>query len=143
MELLLITRAYTRSMSPCTTLGKKCGMYELLPRRNTLTSTLLVCAGALFIVILWLADHFLHLTVGIISSLALHIAFLPVFYYDTSLFSYGQVLPRQTCGLYTHTVFIEKYPHGRRMLDTSIHGGELFQTIISSPVSHSSNCFCF
>ncbi|XP_069951681.1 bifunctional heparan sulfate N-deacetylase/N-sulfotransferase isoform X1 [Cherax quadricarinatus] len=45
------------------------------------------------------------------------------------------VLPRQTCGLFTHTVFIDKYPGGREVLDASIHGGELFQTIVFSPVS--------
>ncbi|XP_042234271.1 bifunctional heparan sulfate N-deacetylase/N-sulfotransferase-like isoform X2 [Homarus americanus] len=45
------------------------------------------------------------------------------------------VLPRQTCGLFTHTIFIDQYPGGRNILDVSIHGGELFQTIVFSPVS--------
>jgi len=46
-----------------------------------------------------------------------------------------QVLPRQTCGLFTHTIFIERYPGGRMKLDESIQGGELFQTIVFNPVS--------
>lgn len=45
------------------------------------------------------------------------------------------VLPRQTCGLFTHTVFIDKYPGGQEVLDTSIQGGELFQTILNNPIS--------
>ncbi|XP_076066452.1 N-deacetylase and N-sulfotransferase sfl [Oratosquilla oratoria] len=45
------------------------------------------------------------------------------------------VLPRQTCGLYTHTVFIDKFPGGRQVLEKSIHGGELFQTIVYNPIS--------
>ncbi|KAK8384674.1 hypothetical protein O3P69_014327 [Scylla paramamosain] len=45
------------------------------------------------------------------------------------------VLPRQTCGLFTHTVFIDKYPGGRQTLDSSIHGGELFLSIVYNPIS--------
>ncbi|XP_042891362.1 bifunctional heparan sulfate N-deacetylase/N-sulfotransferase-like isoform X2 [Penaeus japonicus] len=45
------------------------------------------------------------------------------------------VLPRQTCGLFTHTIFINKYPGGRAVLDRSIHGGELFQSIVFNPIS--------
>ncbi|KZS02017.1 Bifunctional heparan sulfate N-deacetylase/N-sulfotransferase [Daphnia magna] len=44
------------------------------------------------------------------------------------------VLPRQNCGLYTHTIFIDKYPGGRSTLDSSIKGGELFQTIVFNRV---------
>lgn len=44
------------------------------------------------------------------------------------------VLPRQTCGLYTHTVYIERYPGGRDKLDEAIQGGELFQIIVYNPV---------
>jgi heparan sulfate N-deacetylase/N-sulfotransferase NDST2 len=44
------------------------------------------------------------------------------------------VLPRQTCGLFTHTMLIDKYPGGREKLDESIQGGELFQTIVYNPV---------
>lgn len=44
------------------------------------------------------------------------------------------VLPRQTCGLFTHTMLIERYPGGREKLDESIQGGELFQTIVYNPV---------
>ncbi|RZF40944.1 hypothetical protein LSTR_LSTR014082 [Laodelphax striatellus] len=44
------------------------------------------------------------------------------------------VLPRQTCGLFTHTMFIERYPGGREKLDESIQGGELFQTVVYNPV---------
>lgn len=45
------------------------------------------------------------------------------------------VLPRQTCGLFTHTIFIDKYPGGRAKLDESIHGGELFQTFVYNPIN--------
>ncbi|XP_071953290.1 bifunctional heparan sulfate N-deacetylase/N-sulfotransferase 4-like [Antedon mediterranea] len=46
-----------------------------------------------------------------------------------------KVLPRQTCGLFTHTIFLEKYPGGRAKLDKSIQGGELFRTFIDNPVN--------
>ncbi|EEB17253.1 heparan sulfate N-deacetylase/N-sulfotransferase, putative [Pediculus humanus corporis] len=45
------------------------------------------------------------------------------------------VLPRQTCGLFTHTIFIERYPGGRDKLDEAIEGGELFQTIVYNPIN--------
>lgn len=45
------------------------------------------------------------------------------------------VLPRQTCGLFTHTMLIDRYPGGRDKLDESIQGGELFQTIVYNSVS--------
>jgi hypothetical protein len=54
-------------------------------------------------------------------------------------FSFFQVLPRQTCGLFTHTIFIERYPGGRTKLDESIQGGELFQTIVFNPVSRNAS----
>ena len=53
------------------------------------------------------------------------------------------MLPRQTCGLYTHTIFKHKYPGGLARLINSIRGGELFETILHNPVniymSHMSN----
>ncbi|XP_050669112.1 bifunctional heparan sulfate N-deacetylase/N-sulfotransferase [Leptidea sinapis] len=45
------------------------------------------------------------------------------------------VLPRQTCGLFTHTLLLERYPGGRQRLDKSIQGGELFQTVINNPIN--------
>lgn len=45
------------------------------------------------------------------------------------------VLPRQTCGLYTHTIFMSRYPGGRSKLDSSIEGGELFYTIALNPIN--------
>ncbi|XP_049299310.1 bifunctional heparan sulfate N-deacetylase/N-sulfotransferase [Anopheles funestus] len=45
------------------------------------------------------------------------------------------VLPRQTCGLFTHTICIDSYPGGRDKLDESIRGGELFQTIVYNPIN--------
>jgi heparan sulfate N-deacetylase/N-sulfotransferase NDST2 len=45
------------------------------------------------------------------------------------------VLPRQTCGLFTHTIFIDKYPNGRDKLEESIQGGELFQTFLYNPIN--------
>lgn len=57
-----------------------------------------------------------------------------------------QVLPRQTCGLFTHTIFYNEYPGGSRELDKSIRGGELFLTVLLNPVSCtyalSRQCFC-
>ncbi|XP_037073073.1 LOW QUALITY PROTEIN: bifunctional heparan sulfate N-deacetylase/N-sulfotransferase 2-like [Pollicipes pollicipes] len=46
-----------------------------------------------------------------------------------------RVLPRQTCGLFTHTIFIDKYPGGRQALDDKIQGGEIFQTMLNNPMS--------
>lgn len=45
-----------------------------------------------------------------------------------------QVLPRQTCGLFTHTIFYKEYPGGPQELDKSIRGGELFLTVLLNPV---------
>jgi hypothetical protein len=45
-----------------------------------------------------------------------------------------QVLPRQTCGLYTHTITYDKYPSGSSVLETSIAGGELFMTFVLNKV---------
>uniref|UniRef100_A0A4X1T838 Bifunctional heparan sulfate N-deacetylase/N-sulfotransferase 1 n=2 Tax=Sus scrofa TaxID=9823 RepID=A0A4X1T838_PIG len=45
------------------------------------------------------------------------------------------VLPRQTCGLFTHTIFHNEYPGGSGELDKIIHGGELFLTVLLNPIS--------
>ena len=45
------------------------------------------------------------------------------------------VLPRQTCGLFTHTLFIDSYPNGRKKLDESIQGGDLFKTFLYNPIN--------
>ncbi|KAL6737132.1 hypothetical protein Aduo_010802 [Ancylostoma duodenale] len=45
------------------------------------------------------------------------------------------VLPRQTCGLYTHTQFFHNYPGGFSKLTSLVYGGELFFTILMNPVS--------
>uniref|UniRef100_A0A8D0GUD2 N-deacetylase and N-sulfotransferase 3 n=1 Tax=Sphenodon punctatus TaxID=8508 RepID=A0A8D0GUD2_SPHPU len=45
------------------------------------------------------------------------------------------VLPRQTCGLFTHTIFYKEYPGSPKELDKSIQGGELFFTVVLNPVS--------
>uniref|UniRef100_A0A1I8EIL5 [heparan sulfate]-glucosamine N-sulfotransferase n=1 Tax=Wuchereria bancrofti TaxID=6293 RepID=A0A1I8EIL5_WUCBA len=44
------------------------------------------------------------------------------------------VLPRQTCGLYTHTQFFHSYPDGFTKLLSNIEGGDLFFTIVINPV---------
>ncbi|KAJ6216358.1 hypothetical protein RDWZM_007515 [Blomia tropicalis] len=53
------------------------------------------------------------------------------------------VLPRQTCGLYTHTIFIDKYPGGRDKLEKSIFGGDLFYSFVVNQINvymtHQSN----
>ncbi|XP_028574118.2 bifunctional heparan sulfate N-deacetylase/N-sulfotransferase 1 isoform X2 [Podarcis muralis] len=43
------------------------------------------------------------------------------------------VLPRQTCGLFTHTIFYNEYPGGSNELDKIINGGELFLTVLLNP----------
>ncbi|XP_072484253.1 bifunctional heparan sulfate N-deacetylase/N-sulfotransferase 2 isoform X4 [Notamacropus eugenii] len=48
---------------------------------------------------------------------------------------FALVLPRQTCGLFTHTIFYHEYPGGSRELDRSIRGGELFLTVLLNPIS--------
>ena len=45
------------------------------------------------------------------------------------------VLPRQTCGLYTHTLFYDKYPGGSVVLDKMIFGGELFYYFVYNAVN--------
>ncbi|KAL4239231.1 Bifunctional heparan sulfate N-deacetylase/N-sulfotransferase 1 [Mactra antiquata] len=45
------------------------------------------------------------------------------------------VLPRQTCGLFTHTTIYKKYPGGPERLEKSIHGGELFQDFLYNPLN--------
>ena len=46
-----------------------------------------------------------------------------------------RVLPRQTCGLFTHTIMMDEYPGGRQVLEDKIRGGEIFQTIVTNPIS--------
>lgn len=58
----------------------------------------------------------------------------------TVLLFCSQVLPRQTCGLFTHTIFYKEYPGGPQELDKSIRGGELFLTILLNPVG---TFFCY
>ncbi|XP_025083666.1 bifunctional heparan sulfate N-deacetylase/N-sulfotransferase-like isoform X2 [Pomacea canaliculata] len=43
------------------------------------------------------------------------------------------VLPRQTCGLYTHTVFVADFKSGLQDLEENFKGGELFLTILYTP----------
>ncbi len=44
------------------------------------------------------------------------------------------VAPRQTCGIFTHTQFKDKYPNGINKLVEIINGGELFQTVLVNRV---------
>ncbi|XP_055331918.1 bifunctional heparan sulfate N-deacetylase/N-sulfotransferase-like [Paramacrobiotus metropolitanus] len=46
-----------------------------------------------------------------------------------------RVLPRQTCGLYTHTIFLESYPGGKERLERNILGGDLFMTFLYNPIN--------
>ncbi|VDO99834.1 unnamed protein product [Soboliphyme baturini] len=59
------------------------------------------------------------------------------------IYSDIKVLPRQTCGLYTHTMYMNQYPGGKSQLDNNIYGGELFYTFIYNPIlifmTHQSN----
>lgn len=52
----------------------------------------------------------------------------------------SQVLPRQTCGLFTHTIFYKDYPGSPNELDKLINGGELFLTVLLNPVSQVHIC---
>jgi len=45
------------------------------------------------------------------------------------------VLPRQTCGLFTHNLYYNEYPKGPGVLERSVGGGELFQTLVYNPIS--------
>lgn len=54
---------------------------------------------------------------------------------DVYIYSLWQVLPRQTCGLFTHTIFYKDYPGSPNELDKLINGGELFLTVLLNPVS--------
>ncbi|XP_046856204.1 bifunctional heparan sulfate N-deacetylase/N-sulfotransferase 2-like [Xenia sp. Carnegie-2017] len=45
------------------------------------------------------------------------------------------VLPRQMCGLFTHTLHLHAYPRGKEVLLKSIYGGELFNAIVSNPIN--------
>ncbi|TRY79158.1 hypothetical protein TCAL_07047 [Tigriopus californicus] len=46
-----------------------------------------------------------------------------------------KVLPRQTCGLFTKNLYYDEYPGGPEVLEQSIQGGELFQTLVYNPIS--------
>lgn len=65
-------------------------------------------------------------------STCLHVSHL--FCSNDSPFA-SQVLPRQTCGLFTHTIFYKDYPGSPNELDKLINGGELFLTVLLNPVS--------
>jgi len=45
-----------------------------------------------------------------------------------------KVMPRQTCGIFTHTQFLDKYPRGIKQLESNIEGGELFKTVLLNKV---------
>lgn len=45
------------------------------------------------------------------------------------------MLPRQTCGLYTHTLFKAQYPGGLGKLVAAVEGGELFETVLHNPAN--------
>ena len=45
------------------------------------------------------------------------------------------MLPRQTCGLYTHNHLLDSYPGGAEALKKNIEGGDLFFSVVFNPVS--------
>jgi hypothetical protein len=45
-----------------------------------------------------------------------------------------QVLPRQTCNIFTSTNFFREIEGGRPTLDHTVEGGEIFETILRNPV---------
>ncbi len=75
------------------------------------------------------------------------VLFIMVFQYDFNfLFNFNmiskylQVLPRQSCGLYTNTRNYTSYPNGSRRLEQYLMGGKLFRTILTNPVINF-NCY--
>jgi hypothetical protein len=44
------------------------------------------------------------------------------------------VLPRQACGIYTHTVYLKGYPNGLNRLFSMINGGELFKALLTNQI---------
>jgi hypothetical protein len=44
------------------------------------------------------------------------------------------VLPRQACGIYTHTIYLKDYPNGVDKLLSMINGGELFKALLTNQV---------
>ncbi|KAI1715510.1 heparan sulfate-N-deacetylase domain-containing protein [Ditylenchus destructor] len=51
------------------------------------------------------------------------------------IYSNISVIPRQTCGLFTHTSFFHAYPDGIENLQRNIFGGDLFESILLNPVN--------
>jgi hypothetical protein len=45
------------------------------------------------------------------------------------------VLPRQTCGLFTHTLYFHAMPDGLKSHQDSIFGGSLFNSVLLNQVS--------
>ena len=45
-----------------------------------------------------------------------------------------KVVPRSTCGIFTHTLFFNSYPNGLERLEAMINGGEIFKTVVYSQV---------
>lgn len=45
------------------------------------------------------------------------------------------VLPRQTCGIFTHTNFFKDYPNGIERLVEMSQGGEIFQTLLYNRIN--------
>ena len=45
-----------------------------------------------------------------------------------------KVVPRQTCGVFTHTIFKKEYPGGIKKLESMINGGDLFKTTVHNQV---------
>jgi len=46
-----------------------------------------------------------------------------------------QVLPRQTCRLFTHNYNVSNFPGGHQRLDLLAQGGEVFNYLLNAPVS--------
>ncbi|CAF0820411.1 unnamed protein product [Brachionus calyciflorus] len=45
------------------------------------------------------------------------------------------VLPRQTCGIFTHTNFLHDYPRGIQKLNDMMYEGEIYQTILFNRIN--------
>lgn len=84
----------------------------------------------------WFARRHFFLSFHLYMSLRKSLFFLPLLFALMIFFTFAsQVLPRQTCGLFTHTIFYKDYPGSPNELDKLINGGELFLTVLLNPVS--------
>lgn len=57
-------------------------------------------------------------------------------FYSRRGFIYKEIMvvPRSTCGIFTHTIYFNSYPNGLDRLKSMIYGGEIFKTLLYNQV---------